>query len=865
MTVSTTIAKSGPYAGAGTAGPFTVGFRFLQNDHLRVVRTSPDGVDTTLSLTTDYSVFGAGNTTGSVLLTGALPVGWKLTILRAVPATQETDYVQNDAFPAESHERALDKLTMIVQQQQETLTRTLRAPESDTAPSLFIPSAEQRANKYLGFDENGVPITTTLDIGDVEEAVAEAEAAAAAAAISEDNAANSATASAASAQLAQDQADLVTDQIAAVTPSVAMLSGDGGTSFTLPKSPGSENNTMVFVSGVYQNKDTYSIAGDVITFTEAPPVGTENIEVVIAPSVMLSVGLAQDVSFQQSGSGAIARSMLDKGRETISVKDFVVFGNGVNDDTNGINDAIAEAIAKGADLLWPDGDYLCTGNLNLFWDVTHYGNGRVIKPTGEIYHITPKQKIFTADENWIYASASGLTTADGLSPANPVVLSRAFDRLKTIGSKAQSGIWGIRMLGNFSGGGLTIADLPAFKNRFRLWGDQDPVTGAPATTWSYPGSGATIAIRMDSINSPTLYLHFKGIHFTGWTGRTVTIWSTNLTFMEYCAFTDCNGGLNNRYGYASVRNNTFTRCTLAVGIGYQGSGNIGTVSPATGQLSPLGNTFIDCVTGVDIGRSSICYIQGNLFENGGINISGTRLSRFATGGNTHVNWTGSSAIRSSSMSLFTPADGGAVIDTFIHSDDAAMPYLQFGNSANEDINSISPETLHQTSRGSYSIVNQSGVRTNLTSTAPVGSNWTPFRLPRYALKNPNVKLRAVMHLAVDAGAGGTLTLHSINFNATAYLISFEIPIKASSVSGIIELEFMRPGRFATGTVDAGGEYWCKAMWTDGTCTVQRGTVTNVLGANYSAMDESQAAYRWYFTPASNVTMTFANMRTYVEY
>ena len=36
---------------------------------------------------------------------------------------------------------------------------------------------------------------------------------------------------------------------------------------------------MVYVGGVYQPKGTYSISGTTLTFSEAPPSGTGNIEV----------------------------------------------------------------------------------------------------------------------------------------------------------------------------------------------------------------------------------------------------------------------------------------------------------------------------------------------------------------------------------------------------------------------------------------------------------------------------------------------------------------------------------------------------------------------------------------------------------
>jgi hypothetical protein len=42
----------------------------------------------------------------------------------------------------------------------------------------------------------------------------------------------------------------------------------------LASSPASENATNVYISGVYQQKNTYSIAGAVLTFSEAPPVNS---------------------------------------------------------------------------------------------------------------------------------------------------------------------------------------------------------------------------------------------------------------------------------------------------------------------------------------------------------------------------------------------------------------------------------------------------------------------------------------------------------------------------------------------------------------------------------------------------------------
>jgi len=51
------------------------------------------------------------------------------------------------------------------------------------------------------------------------------------------------------------------------------------TAFTLTASPSDENNSQVYINGVYQQKNTYSlVSGNILTFSEAPPI-TSTIEV----------------------------------------------------------------------------------------------------------------------------------------------------------------------------------------------------------------------------------------------------------------------------------------------------------------------------------------------------------------------------------------------------------------------------------------------------------------------------------------------------------------------------------------------------------------------------------------------------------
>lgn len=56
---------------------------------------------------------------------------------------------------------------------------------------------------------------------------------------------------------------------------VGNFSGNGTqTTFTLPSAPIDTNSTNIFINGVYQQKNTYSVAGSTLTFSEAPPINS---------------------------------------------------------------------------------------------------------------------------------------------------------------------------------------------------------------------------------------------------------------------------------------------------------------------------------------------------------------------------------------------------------------------------------------------------------------------------------------------------------------------------------------------------------------------------------------------------------------
>lgn len=133
MTISTTASRIS-YNGNGSTVAFSFPYRFLTNADLVVVRVAANGTETTLALGTDYTVTGADDDAGGTVTCVTAPVsGARLVIYRSVAITQEVDYITGDSFPAETHERALDRLTMVAQQLQDAVDRSAKLSETSTA------------------------------------------------------------------------------------------------------------------------------------------------------------------------------------------------------------------------------------------------------------------------------------------------------------------------------------------------------------------------------------------------------------------------------------------------------------------------------------------------------------------------------------------------------------------------------------------------------------------------------------------------------------------------------------------------------------------------------------------------------------
>ncbi len=166
MTVTAPSPRFAAYAGDGGSGPFPVPFRFLEAADVKAVVVAADGGRAPLD---GLTLEGAGDAEGGQATTPrAIAVGETLVLWTDTALVQPADYIAADAFPAETHEAALDRLTLIAQDQRRDQARALSAPPGDTLGPL--PDTARRKGMLLTFDaETGDPVTDRDYAGFVEE------------------------------------------------------------------------------------------------------------------------------------------------------------------------------------------------------------------------------------------------------------------------------------------------------------------------------------------------------------------------------------------------------------------------------------------------------------------------------------------------------------------------------------------------------------------------------------------------------------------------------------------------------------------------------------------------------------------------
>lgn len=129
--------------GSDSTNSYAYGYRiFAQSDLLVTVKNLTTLVETTLALTTDYTVNAVGQANGTIVLvnssqawldgSGFLSASYLIVIRRVRPLTQSVSIRNQSTFYAATHEDEFDNLIMIAQQFWDEISRSVRLPETIT-------------------------------------------------------------------------------------------------------------------------------------------------------------------------------------------------------------------------------------------------------------------------------------------------------------------------------------------------------------------------------------------------------------------------------------------------------------------------------------------------------------------------------------------------------------------------------------------------------------------------------------------------------------------------------------------------------------------------------------------------------------
>ncbi len=136
------------------------------------------------------------------------------------------------------------------------------------------------------------------------------------------------------------------------------FTGDGSTTaFTLSAAPNNENNTQVYLNGVYQNKSTYSTSGTTLTFSTAPANGVA-IEVIVLSQTTINVPASNAVTTSTIADGNVTTNKINDDAVTLAKMAGLARGKLIVGDASGNPSALALGAANyvltsdGNDVTW---------------------------------------------------------------------------------------------------------------------------------------------------------------------------------------------------------------------------------------------------------------------------------------------------------------------------------------------------------------------------------------------------------------------------------------------------------------------------------------------------------------------------------
>ena len=162
MTV-TAINRKNQFTTNGVTTEFVFDFAITDIQQVKAL-TVLDGVETEYL---NFTVIESISTEGGTLTTNDVLDVVDLLVFRDTSLTQQLDYVGGGRFPADSHEQALDKLTLQNQDQQEEVDRALKSSISDSIAVTLGETTEQE----LLFTEDNVIKSSGITASELSDAI----------------------------------------------------------------------------------------------------------------------------------------------------------------------------------------------------------------------------------------------------------------------------------------------------------------------------------------------------------------------------------------------------------------------------------------------------------------------------------------------------------------------------------------------------------------------------------------------------------------------------------------------------------------------------------------------------------------------
>ncbi|MFZ2972231.1 MAG: hypothetical protein WA049_06295 [Ferribacterium limneticum] len=248
MSISSSTRKAGPYNGNGVTVAFPFSFKVFSSADLLVVKTTPADVESTLVLTTDYTVSlnadQDSNPGGTVTAVSAPATGYKITITSQVAELQPVVLTNAGGFYPKVINDALDRLTILTQQLAEKVSRAVKVNiSSGTTPDALVNNITAIAGDLPLIESSAASSAINAASASASAVSATASAttaitSAASASESSSAATNSATNASESAVLASNAAGLAAGYIAPVTATSATSTTVGTGSIAMTCEPG---------------------------------------------------------------------------------------------------------------------------------------------------------------------------------------------------------------------------------------------------------------------------------------------------------------------------------------------------------------------------------------------------------------------------------------------------------------------------------------------------------------------------------------------------------------------------------------------------------------------------------------------------